>query len=425
MRRDNLTTARGASSPQNMCSKSVSPSSAPAPMLRVAEIEGKGRSLVASAALRAGEIVLRDSPLLLYSAFPFFPTSEPHLQPYNVYCSNCFRLIISQPPPSSCPACSDAFCTSGCRSVALSSSHSPWICQAMRRLRDASYSPLVNQTLDRQVMARFLVAAYNLAAISPPDFRILLSLQGDPSAVSGDDAAFLHSLVSSLSPPTAPEFGLSVDLTASLLAKDKLNGFGLMEPFHPDKDRSVRAYGIYPRASFFNHDCLPNACRFDYVDADANSRTNTDFIVRLLHDVPEGREICLSYFPVNLKYSERQQRLKEDYGFACDCDRCKVEANWDDDEGEQEGEMSGSDSAMSGGEEEAMEEDGDEEMEADNGEFPHAYFFLRFMCSRDNCWGTLAPLPPSNASPSTLMECNVCGNVNSIEEPMDDGSGNQ
>nr|GME15218.1 histone-lysine N-methyltransferase ASHR2 [Ipomoea batatas] len=375
-----------------------------------------GHSVVYCSSVLGNFIIPWDTELILY---------HPHLQPHNVYCSNCFRLIISQPPPSSCPACSDAFCTSNCRSVALSSSHSPWICQALRRLRDASYSPLVNQTLDRQVMARFLVAAYNLAALSPPDFRILLSLQGDPSAVSGDDAVFLHSLVSSLSPPTAPEFGLSVDLTASLLAKDKLNGFGLMEPFHPDKDRSVRAYGIYPRASFFNHDCLPNACRFDYVDADANSRTNTDFIVRLLHDVPEGREICLSYFPVNLKYSERQHRLKEDYGFACDCDRCKVEANWDDDEGEQEEEMSGSDSAMSGGEEDAMEEDGDEQMEADNGEFPHAYFFLRFMCSRDNCWGTLAPLPPSNASPSTLMECNVCGNVNSIEEPMDDGSGNQ
>ncbi|VFQ60958.1 unnamed protein product [Cuscuta campestris] len=395
----------------------VSPASSPAPKLSVIEIEGKGRSIVASAPLRAGEIVLRDSPLLLYSAFPFFPASGPHHRSNNVYCSNCFREIASLPLPPSCPACSAAFCSSGCQSVAGSSSHSPWICQSLRRLRDCSSSPLVAQSHERQVLSRYLLAAYNLASISPPDFRILLSLQGNPSSIPADDARFLHSLMSSLCPSPAPEFGFSMELTATLLAIDSINGFGLMEPFHPEKDRSVRAFGIYLRASFFNHNCLPNACRFDYIDADLNSRTNTDFIVRALHDITEGWEVCLSYFPVNFKYSERQRRLKEEYGFVCNCDRCNVEANWDDDDDEGEEEeaekMSGNGSGMSEDEEEAMEE---EDMEGEVvGDFPHAFFFVRFMCSRDNCGGTLAPLPPSDASPSTLMECNVCGNVSTEE----------
>ncbi|GFY99898.1 ASH1-related protein 2 [Actinidia rufa] len=142
-----------------------------------------------------------------------------------------------------------------------------------------------------------------------------------------DAARLLHSLASSLSPP-ASEFGFSPELTAALLAKDKLNAFGLMEPFSEDGEGSVRAYGIYPNASFFNHDCLPNACRFDYVDTSDAGGFNTNIIVRVIHDVPQRREICLGYFLVNLNYSERQRRLKEDYGFACACDRCKVETNW-------------------------------------------------------------------------------------------------
>ncbi|OMO58439.1 hypothetical protein COLO4_34640 [Corchorus olitorius] len=168
--------------------------------------------------------------------------------------------------------------------MATAASHSPWVCQALTRLRDCP--SLVSQPLERQLQARFLIAAYNLALISPSNFQLLLSLQGQGSPSDGPAIQFLHSLISSLCPP--PSLPLSIELTAALLAKDKLNAFGLMEPISSQLDgqRSVRAYGIYPRASFFNHDCLPNACRFDYVDSAPDQ--NTDIIVRMIHDVPQG-----------------------------------------------------------------------------------------------------------------------------------------
>lgn len=220
-------------------------------------------------------------------------------------------------------------------------------------------------------------------------------------------------------------------MIVALLSRDKLNAFGLMEPVSSrdggggevDGERSVRAYGIYPRASFFNHDCLPNACRFDYVDSASDG--NADIIVRMIHDVPQGREICLSYFPVNLNYANRQRRLMEDYGFVCDCDRCKVEANWSDEENEHN--ESGEDDDGDG---EGMDEDADEQMsgseagiaEEKETDFPHAYFFIRYMCNRKNCGGTMAPLPPSNGTPSDVMECNVCGQLrNADEEAEADG----
>ncbi|KAI3689277.1 hypothetical protein L2E82_47230 [Cichorium intybus] len=82
-------------------------------------------------------------------------------------------------------------------------------------------------------------------------FRTLLSLQGSvPSQPDPDSSAtFLHSLTSSICPPPPLELGFSLELTSVLLAKDKLNAAGLMEPFSKEREeRSVRAYDIYPVA---------------------------------------------------------------------------------------------------------------------------------------------------------------------------------
>ncbi|XP_050373503.1 histone-lysine N-methyltransferase ASHR2 [Argentina anserina] len=379
--------------------------------LRLTEIQGRGRSLVAAQPLKGGQIILRDSPILLYSALPLLtPSPSP-------YCDHCFKTLHPQNAAVSlCPSCSHhRFCSPTCLSAAHSSSHSPFVCHSLSKLRNCP-SPLSSQPPDRQVQARFLIAAYNLAAVSPASFQVLLSLQGEPR--DSEEAQFLHSLISTLCPPPQQQQVFMVEITAALLAKDKLNAFGLMEPPSELGLRSSRAYGVYPKASFFNHDCLPNACRFDYVD-----EANTDIVVRMIHDVPAGREVCLSYFPVNEPFSRRQRTLAEDYGFVCKCDRCNVEANWsDNEEAEEEGDGSA----------EGMDEDQDQEMEGDSeseagcdivdgaqgeADFPHAYFFVRFMCSRTNCWGTLAPLPPKDDGTSSgVMECNVCGSVKKDEE---------
>lgn len=279
--------------------------------------------------------------------------------------------------------------------------------------------------LDLQIQVRFIVSAYNLAIVSQSKFQTLLSLQGSVNSDLDTDSSanFVHSLVSSVCLPLPVELGASVELTRVLLAKDKLNAFGLMEPYSEEReDRSVRAYGIYPVASFFNHDCLPNACRFDYLDggkSELSLSSNTEIMIRMIHDVPKGREICLSYFPVNLKYPERQKRLRDDYGFVCECDRCKVETNWS--ESDEDG-ADMDDVNEEGNEEGTMDEDVDEQMEGEDGDmmkeddFPHAYFFLNYMCDRKNCWGTLAPLPPSAAAATGVMECNVCGGYKHLDQ---------
>ncbi|KAI4386322.1 hypothetical protein MLD38_004263 [Melastoma candidum] len=395
------------------------------PLLTVVEVPGKGRCLVAAQPLVAGQVILRESPILLYPDSPFpYPRPPP-------YCAHCFRCFPLSPPSILwCQYCyGRAFCGMSCADIAHASSHSSYVCRSLAVL---SRSPLVLQLpRDRQVQARFLVAAYNLAVVSPPAFQTLLSLHGinPPDQDTMSTAMSLHPLIASLCPPPVEAF--SVELTAALLSKDKVNAFGLMgNPSaygagsgSPNAERSVRAYGIYPRASLFNHDCLPNACRFDYVDGGKRevADNNTDVIIRMIHDVPAGREICLSYFPVNWSYSSRQKRLREDYGFVCECDRCKIEANWSDNENEigNDGDTSPHDEMDDGDEEEAGDEcDVEEEVDGGN-DFPHAYFFAMYMCERQNCGGTLAPLPPSpDGQPSSTMECNVCGLLKNADEDL-------
>ena len=400
-------------------------------LLKVEEIQGRGRGMVASQPLKAGQIVLTDSPMLMYSALPLVTHSLSSSSSTSAsgFCDHCFRTVppFLQGDSSSstvlCPSCCHhRFCSSSCLSKALNSSHSSWACQALFRLR--ANSPLLEQPLELQVQARFLVAAYNLANVSPSNFQILLSLHGSPDDATIAAAQLLHPLISSLCSPAPinPHNGFSLELTSALLAKDKQNAFGLMQPVSiDDGHRSVRAYGIYPYASFFNHDCLPNACRFDYVDTNPpDGGHNTDIIIRMIHDVPQGREICLSYFPVNENYSSRQKRLMEDYGFTCNCDRCNVESNWSDNDAVEEDNVEDEEEVMD--EEDQYENmaasDTDNNPHGDNNDFPHAYFFLKYMCDRPNCGGTLAPLPPQGDTPSNVMECNVCGKLKS-----DDGLG--
>ena len=69
--------------------------------------------------------------------------------------------------------------------------------------------------------------------------------------------------------------------------------------------------------------CFP---RFDYMDKPEVG--NTDIIIRSLHEISEGTEVCISYFPINWPLAERQRKLKEEYGFECTCERCQIEEKW-------------------------------------------------------------------------------------------------
>ncbi|KAF8774961.1 hypothetical protein HU200_005008 [Digitaria exilis] len=376
--------------------------------LRVADLPGRGRGLVAARNVGEGEVLLSESPALLY------PSTLASLRSY---CAACFRSLPSTPTP--CASCrAAAFCSPSCAAA----SHPGLLCAALSHGAGAGLAAAAPTDAVQEPLL-FLLSAYSLP---DPTLRALLSLSTAPPPPPGaQDAATLHAAVAALAPPHMLPQGFSPDLTVALLAKDRGNSFAIMEPYRPGMSLELlkaRAYAIYPRASLFNHDCLPNACHFDYPDRPGPG--NTDIVVRALHDISEGREVCISYFAANWRYADRQRRLLEDYGFRCECDRCQVESRWkvdDDDNGEDgddvmedEGEEDGGDDAHDG------MEDGDGDGGADGeDDFPHAYFFVRYLCDIEGCWGMLAPLPPlPNGELSNVFECNLCGKLRKEEDAI-------
>ena len=122
-----------------------------------------------------------------------------------------------------------------------------------------------------------------------------------------------------------------------------------------------------------------------------------------------GAEIVQSYFPLNLHYSERQQRTRDLYGFECGCWRCQHDAARAaakaGDTGAQAMEQSESD-GEGGVEEEAHSEWETDEDEEDGGvDGQLAVFMLKHLCPNEECSGTLGPPNPT----ADHMECNFCG----------------
>ncbi|KAJ1704003.1 hypothetical protein LUZ63_003782 [Rhynchospora breviuscula] len=347
------------------------------PLVRLVVKPDQGRSLVAAGLIKPGQVVLVDTPPVLY------PSSLASLP---LFCSHCFRVLPSQPFP--CPSCHVArFCSPKC----LSLSHPHLLCHALPSLISG------NDTWPDDLL--FLLSAYSLPSSS---LLQLLSLHSN-SRYPDEQMPFIHSQLSSFIPPNLVPMHFSPETTSSLLSKKKTNCFLLINPMDQKFGRGphglggARALGFYLWASMINHDCLPNVCLFDNID-DPTRENNTDLIFRALHEIKEGSEICRSYVVLSREYRERHSLLIEYYGFKCKCDRCKIESKWFENEGEYA--------------------EGEEEMVEREGNFPHWDLLMRYTCK---CGGTLAPLPPyPDGSVSDIIECNWCGVIRKYKPPDDD-----
>ena len=114
-----------------------------------------------------------------------------------------------------------------------------------------------------------------------------------------------------------------------------------------------------------------------------------------LHPLPAGSEVHISYMPLGDEYRPRRKRLLDEYGFECDCARCRVEAADEMDEPTPEG----------------------------LGDVDLTYvslFILKHVCP--DCLGTLAPEAQkrgkARASSSASYICNRCSTTSTEEDFM-------
>eukprot|EP00397_Hematodinium_sp_SG-2012_P048894 GEMP01056196.1.p1 GENE.GEMP01056196.1~~GEMP01056196.1.p1 ORF type:complete len:313 (-),score=60.69 GEMP01056196.1:294-1232(-) len=87
----------------------------------------------------------------------------------------------------------------------------------------------------------------------------------------------------------------------AMLRVENLNSFNLRDP-----KRSSAGWIMYPQASMMNHACYPNT---------GCTMNGNHLIFETLRDVKEGEELLQSYLGSN--------SVTDDWGFTCQCDRCR------------------------------------------------------------------------------------------------------
>jgi hypothetical protein len=94
--------------------------------------------------------------------------------------------------------------------------------------------------------------------------------------------------------------------------KHRVNMFGLW-----GNSGECLGYGVYPKASAYNHSCWPVATFYKNPNL---TIPHMDFLT--VFPVAEGAEVCISYIDISANLQTRRSTLLDKYFFHCTCERC-------------------------------------------------------------------------------------------------------
>lgn len=82
-----------------------------------------------------------------------------------------------------------------------------------------------------------------------------------------------------------------------------------------------RTARVYPRLARFNHSCRPNVHH-------ARQSSTAVEVMHATRNIEAGEELCISYlFPPYRVRADRQQRLRQRWGFTCACEVCSLQGD--------------------------------------------------------------------------------------------------
>ena len=92
------------------------------------------------------------------------------------------------------------------------------------------------------------------------------------------------------------------------------NAFGIRSG--SDDNEEYMGYSVFPSASFFNHSCSPNI---------EKKRVRRTWEFRAVERILPGQQCCITYLggeERDMSVLERRSRLRDVWGFLCECSRC-------------------------------------------------------------------------------------------------------
>lgn len=186
--------------------------------------------------------------------------------------------------------------------------------------------------LDIHVSAKFGNAAYSTRNLQPGDTILrespLFTVRPPPN---GHDGSFLGSIfhAKNISPATidyeVQKLNPGQQVEFRKIACDENTDISRFMSCHydirPKQNEAPTTFGIFPKGSYVNHSCQPNALYF--WDEERESMT----WVALKHIVA-GEEINISYLPMFdwQDVTERRALLQNLFPFECNCTLCEEES---------------------------------------------------------------------------------------------------
>ncbi|KAI3393447.1 hypothetical protein diail_4243 [Diaporthe ilicicola] len=106
----------------------------------------------------------------------------------------------------------------------------------------------------------------------------------------------------------------SAEMLSTTKCREVRNSFGIRSL--DDEGCEFFGWGVWPSASYFNHNCDPNTDK---------ERVGRTWVFRAKRDIAAGEEICISYLgrDMSILREERNALLKKTWGFDCVCQRCR------------------------------------------------------------------------------------------------------
>ena len=320
---------------------------AAAALVRVTEIEGRGRGVIATKRIPAGTLLTE----LSGPAFSACPLPSQRM----TRCALCFdelrgprktpdESLLRPFPQSGQPAIRKAspsceyvyYCSSHCLEADKSQrqrqcKHLKSADGPLRGLEGASGSLgrlgvllLAGRCLWRRHEEGEVdrAATEPLAATAQCDAAFFDLLHPGPTHEADDELAKLAESLDGFLPPGAT----AANVTA-LLGAFRVNMHLIEETstatIPPASVQGVLGAGCYPRTALINHSCKPNA-----VLSYEGSRVR----VRTIREIQAEEEVLVSYVDLCQPTEVRKERLRYGYGFECCCERCDVNLSADQDD---------------------------------------------------------------------------------------------
>ncbi|XP_045131510.1 uncharacterized protein LOC123516301 [Portunus trituberculatus] len=258
---------------------------------RVTSSSNLGRFMVATRDIAAGEVLMKDEPLLIGPKM----MTEP-------VCLACYRPVDGE---YCCRECGFPLCSSDCEG---SDDHEP----ECRAIQDSGIPVKVSMFGEVNSMYECItpLRILSLRDKVPSLWNKFMTLESNCDMREGTEVAAItqQTVVDIIHNRLDLEEDYNTEVIEKVLGILDTNAFEIRLP-----DSSI--LGVYQKASLLEHDCIPNTHRT--FDADLN------LIVRAAVPIKRGQHLTSCYTESLSTTGVRQEHLRSTKYFTCGCKRCK------------------------------------------------------------------------------------------------------